>query len=454
MIFLGERPGYQIPADRDPLDRMTPATTTGYLEARLVVSLLNEECLDLKDASRRLNRIRRKVYRETPAATGSPSRGTALALWRALTKKGLCCWCYEFGLSSSITHTLTIVETDGVLQIHDAFFNLTYPLGFHDVLDALRDGRPVAAKTEIRDRKIYIMDPAFEPEAAVRWLEAKANRELAPIDGLRRFEVLWNVEAFIATCPGVEAAYQDLEERGYPRDLRFLMLHPIEMFDGEKSHRDLGTMPLVADRDLASPLAAARAAVRRVNRELASERERGAEKDAAIFRLEGERGAAQSGLAAAATEARRLGDQIVQLRAALDDETRRFAAERQTLSQALTEAEAQATASRVETAALRAELTRARAQWDAERTAWECSSVALQTAAGLWVDQSSQAIQTARSALNAAESERQQAIADRDRIRADLAARLHAWEHSRWRKFRALVMRALGKSAQSSADAR
>jgi len=454
MIFLGERPGYQIPADRDPLDRMTPATTTGYLEARLVVSLLNEECLDLKDASRRLNRIRRKVYRETPAATGSPSRGTALALWRALTKKGLCCWCYEFGLSSSITHTLTIVETDGVLQIHDAFFNLTYPLGFHDVLDALRDGRPVAAKTEIRDRKIYIMDPAFEPEAAVRWLEAKANRELAPIDGLRRFEVLWNVEAFIATCPGVEAAYQDLEERGYPRDLRFLMLHPIEIFDGEKSHRDLGTMPLVADRDLASPLAAARAAVRRVNRELASERERGAEKDAAIFRLEGERGAAQSGLAAASTEARRLGDQIVQLRAALDDETRRFAAERQTLSQALTEAEAQATASRVETAALRAELTRARAQWDAERTAWECSSVALQTAAGLWVDQSSQAIQTARSALNAAESERQQAIADRDRIRADLAAQLRAWEHSRWRKFRALVMRALGKSAQSSADAR
>ena len=39
-------------------------------------------------------------------------------------------------------------------------------------------------------------------------------------------------------------------------------------------------------------------------------------------------------LAAASTEAQRLGDQIVQLRAALDDETRRFAAERQTLSQA------------------------------------------------------------------------------------------------------------------------
>ena len=408
----------------------------------------------MKGASRRLNRFRRKIYRETPIATGSHSGSTALALSRSFTKKGFRAWCYEFGFSESLTHTVTIVEADGLLRIHDAFLNLSYPAGLYEVLDALRGGIPIAPKIELRDRKIYVMDPAFEAETTVRWLEANADREFAPIDSLRRFEILWDLEAFSAVAPGIEAAYRELEERGYAPDLRFLMLHPVEIFDGEKSHRDLGTMPLVADRDLASPLAAARAAVRRVNRELASERERGAEKDAAIFRLEGERGAAQSGLAAASTEARRLGDQIVQLRAALDDETRRFAAERQTLSQALTEAEAQATASRVETAALRAELTRARAEWDAERTAWECSSVALQTAAGLWVDQSSQAIQTARSALNAAESERQQAIADRDRIRADLAARLHAWEHSRWRKFRALVMRALGKSAQSSADAR
>jgi DNA repair exonuclease SbcCD ATPase subunit len=401
----------------------------------------------LKDASRRLNRLRRKVYRETPAATGLPGGSTALALWRAVAKKGFRAWCYEFGLASSLTHTVTIVEADGILRIHDALFNLTYPLAFHDVLDALRDGRPVAAKTEIRDRKIYLADPAFAPEAAVKWLEANAERELDPIDGLRRFEVLWNLEAFIATFPGVGAAYQDLEERGYPRDLRFLMLHPIGMFDGQKSHTDPSTMPLLARRDLASPLATARAAVRRVSRELASERERSTEQDAIISRLESERGAARSGLAAASTEARRLGDQIVQLRAALDDETRRFAAERQTLSQALTEAEAQAIASRVETAALKAELTQARAEWTAERDGWERDMASLQDAAGLWIDQSSQAVQTARSELSAAASERQQLIADRDRIRAELAARLHAWENSPRRKFLAFFMRAIGKSA-------
>jgi DNA repair exonuclease SbcCD ATPase subunit len=342
---------------------------------------------------------------------------------------------------------VTIAETGGVLQIHDAFFNLTYALGFHEVLEALRDGRPVDAKTEIRDRKIYVMDPAFESEAAVRWIEANADGEVVPANGLRRFEVLWNEEAFIATFPGIEAAYQDLEERGYPRDLRFLMLHPIEMFDGEKSYGDLSTMPLLAGRDLVSPLAASRAALRRVHRELASERERSAEKDAAVLRLEGERDAAQSNLAAASTEARRLGDQIVQLRAALDDETRRFAAERQTLSQALTEAEAQAIASRGETAALKAELTQARAQWNAERNGWECATASLQVAAGLWVEQSAQAVQAARTECNATESERLQAIADRDRLQADLAARLQAWENSPWRRFRAFCLRAVGAGA-------
>jgi DNA repair exonuclease SbcCD ATPase subunit len=286
------------------------------------------------------------------------------------------------------------------------------------------------------------MDPAFEPAAAMRWLETNADRELAPIDGLRRFEVLWDVEAFIATCPGIEAVYQDLKERGYPRDLRFLMLHPVAVFDGEKSHRDLGTMPLLAGRDLKSPLANARAALKRMSQELVSERDGLAERNAVILRLEGELDAAQFGSAAASAEAQRLGDQIVQLRAALDDETRRFAAERQVLSQAATEAEARAIGSRVEIMALKAELTQVRAEWDAERQASECSSAAWQIAAGLWMEQSCAALQSLRSERETAVTERERAVADRDRIRADIAARLHAWA-----QVPGFFTRTLGKSA-------
>ena len=399
----------------------------------------------MKSASRRLNRIRRKVYRENPVATGETGRATALALWRAVTKKGFRAWCYEFGFWGSLTHTVTIVDADDALPIHDAFFNLTYRCGFHEVLDALRDERPVAAKIEIRDRKIYVMDAAFEPEPAVHWLEANADRELAPVDGRRRFEVLWNDEAFAAVAPGVDAAYRELEARGYPRDLRFLMLHPIEMFDGEKSYRDPVDMPLLAGRDLDSPLAALRVRAVRADRELASERERAAERNTIISQLEVERDAAQSRLAEAAAETRRLGDQVVQLRAALDDESARFTADREALQQDLTEARAQLRAYEAEIADAISELSRVRAEWNAERRAAECGLAELRATAGMWMEQSSDALRTARSERDAAMGERQQAAADRDQARAELSARLEAWEDTPWRRFRALVSRAIKK---------
>jgi predicted nucleic acid-binding Zn-ribbon protein len=399
----------------------------------------------LKSVSRQLNRIRRKVYRETPVATGETGRATALTMWRIVTKKGFRAWCYEFGFSGSLTHTVTIVDADDVLLIHDAFFNLTYRLGFHAVLDALRDGRPVPAKAEIRDRKIYVMDPALEPAGNVRWLEANAEREFAPVGDRRRFEVLWNDQAFAAISPGVEAAYRELEARGFPRDLQFLMLQAVETFDGEKSHRDIGEMPVLGGRDLQSPLAALRVAATRANRELASERERGSERDAIISRLEGERDAARSGLAEAASEAKRLGNQIVQQRAALDDENARFVAEREALQQALTEYSAQARAYDAEIAAAISELSRMRTEWNAERRAWESDLAELQASAGMWIGQSSDALRTAMSERDAAIGEREKAIADLDRVRAELSARLEAWKNTPWRRFRSLISRAFRK---------
>ena len=161
-----------------------------------------------------------------------------------------------------------------------------------------------------------------------------------------------------------------------------------------------------------------------MSRELGSERERVTEKNAAILRLEGECDAAKSSWAAASAEARRLGDQIVQLRAALDDEA------------------ARATASEAEIVALREELREVRAEWNAERSSLECSLASVQAEAGLWIEQDSYAVQRLRSELDAALSEREQAVAERDRVRAELAARVHAWENSPWRNFRAFIMRA------------
>ena len=76
--------------------------------------------LGLKDLSRRANKLRRQVYRETPAGSanrstefdhrmcyadlaavlrdgrlGLSSEGAALALWRAFSERGLRVWCYQ-----------------------------------------------------------------------------------------------------------------------------------------------------------------------------------------------------------------------------------------------------------------------------------------------------------------------------------------------------------------------
>jgi hypothetical protein len=213
---------------------------------------------------------------------GVSSAGAALALWRACSEHGLRAWCYRFGFPESLTQTVTIVDIDGVLQIHDPFFNLGYPSGLYDVLASLRSGEVVTGKRAVRDRKIYIMDPAREPSRTALWLEEHADRELEPTDGLRRFELLWDPDALAATHPAIEPVLRDLAARGYPADPRFSMLHPVAVFDGTKWHRNRADMPLLRGYDLESPVAGLRVA----SRELETERARLTETTATITRLE------------------------------------------------------------------------------------------------------------------------------------------------------------------------
>jgi hypothetical protein len=278
------------------------------------------EGIELEDLSRRVRKLRRKVYRQTPVASpnriaeldhrmsysemrkalersqlGVLSAGAALALWRACTELGVRAWCYEFGFPESLTQTVTVVDVDGEPQVHDAFFNLSYSANLHAIFAALRDGDPVSGKRGVRDRKIYIVDPSYEPDATVHWLEAHADRELGRVDGLRRFELLWSPEAFTATCPQIDRVSRDLATRGYPGDLQFLMLHPVGVFDGSRWHRDRGAMPLLGDQDLTSPVASLRVATR----DLEVERARLAESSAKIARLDADLAEANARLAAA-----------------------------------------------------------------------------------------------------------------------------------------------------------
>jgi hypothetical protein len=294
---------------------------------------------ELQDVARRVRKLRRKVHRELPVASASriadldhrmsyrdiarmvqqeqfgvDPAGAALALCRACANRGLTSWCYEFGFPQILTHAVTVVETDGVLRVHDPFFNLGYPISLNELLDSLRNGVPVTARRPPRDRKIYILDPAGEPEGMVRWLEANADRELEPQGWFRRFELAWSPEAFSATFASIRSVYDALADQGYPTDLQFLMLHPLRVFDGQDDYRDPRTMPLVGGRDLRSPVAALRVA----ERKLASERASSAEKAATIERLEAELAGAHSRISQMAAER----DAWLQQKVALQADTR------------------------------------------------------------------------------------------------------------------------------------
>src|SRR6202035_3176363 len=113
----------------------------------------------------------------------------------------------------------------------------------------------------VRDRKVYIMDPAREPSGTARWLEEHADGELEPLDRLRRIELLWDQAAFVGPRRAIDPVFRDLAARGYPADLQFSMLHPVAIFDGTKWHRDRADMPLLWGYNLESPAAALRVAL-------------------------------------------------------------------------------------------------------------------------------------------------------------------------------------------------
>ena len=351
----------------------------------------------MKDLSRRVRKLRRKVYRRLPVATrngiaeldhrmsfaemmgafaqghlGALSEGAALALWRGCDESNLRAWCYEFGFPQSLTHTVTVVEIDGVLQVHDAFFNLSYPLGLDDLLASLQGGNSVNSKREARDRKIYIADPAGETQQTLRWLEANADRELKPVAGLRRFELLWNPEAFSATYPAIDSVSRDLAVRGYPGDLQFLMLHPVSVFDGDNQHRDRSSMPLVGGRDLRSPVAELRVATRNLEAAQAGS----AEKTVTIARLGAELAEANSQTAQltadrdeAALAVEGLSRQRAELQAELNETSKRVSVEREAWLQQKVALQAGNSALEGELAETRARLTVAndlRAQRDSQ----------------------------------------------------------------------------------------
>ena len=338
----------------------------------------------MKNSSRLLRKLRRKVYRETPVATwnraaevdwhgsydslaslfergdsGVLSGGAAMALWRAASDAGFRAWCYDFGFPESLTYMVTVIEADGRLRVHDAFLNLEYRGDFYEILDGLRADRP----PDIRRRNPRPEDLCCRPGLRIAADASTGSQRMPTASLIARAPCAASrccgiSDAFLATLPRTEAIFRDLESRGHPADFSYLMLHPIAMFDGEAHHRERETMPLIGGLDLHSQVAGLRVAMHRLTRELAGERAQLAERSAAAARLEAEIAEARAELAAAAGEAGQNSAEAAQLREGLADANRQLAAERLTLAQEKTAIEERG-------AALEAALAEARASHSA-----------------------------------------------------------------------------------------
>lgn len=243
-----------------------PEPTTAHAVAEREISV------KLEPGAKRVLKLQHRVYRDIPVATwnrvldvdftrsyqrlrapfaglqnGVLSGGAALALWRAAADRNLRAWCFDFGFPNCFTHMVTIIEAKGRLHVCDSFLDIAYGVGFHELLEALGAGATGPAFAASDQRKIYLADPAFESETAMRWLEANASRELPAGDGLRKFEVRWDLSALATTHPGVERAIRKLASLGLPPDFQFLMLQPIRVFDGKQWLAEPDQMPLIRE---------------------------------------------------------------------------------------------------------------------------------------------------------------------------------------------------------------
>ena len=387
---------------------------------------------------------------------GAGAAGAALALWRAATDAGFRAWCYECGFPDSYTHSVTVIEANGALEVHDAFFNQEYQAEFFGVLDGLRGDRLPAIRRETRDRKIYVLDPVSEPRRTLEWLVVHADRELEPVGSLRRFELQWDEAAFVATHPDLDHVYRALEEHGHPAELAYLMLHPVAVFDGIPDHRDHRTMPIVGGRGLQLPSAALRVGLRRLTRELVAERQEMTER-AAAARLESELGLAKTGTAAAEQKVRELERQIAELRGEGDRSDAAWQAEREALiaaiaasdrnrrleAEAAVRANAELASAETRLAAARALVTDWREAFEQGTCDWAGERRSLTTASEALADDNSRLAAdlararedaaTARDELAAARAALAELTADRDAGRIRLEA-VRRKQPGRWRR--------------------
>ena len=154
--------------------------------------------------------------------------GAAVITRKIFEEEGARSWTYNFGVLGVMTHVTTIVEVDGEIYVQDSYFNFEFvqndgtAMPFPQVIASLEKGIAPAVLTE-RD---------YERDWVYNGTEPKKSPLLNDQYRIKGNHIIYRAPLTLDSIheSGFSKAGLDwLEERGYPRDLMFFMLFPLNV---------------------------------------------------------------------------------------------------------------------------------------------------------------------------------------------------------------------------------
>ena len=158
-------------------------------------------------------------------------QAAAVLLARLYEAAGYRAWVTSFGDPATLTHTVTLVEVDGVIYLQDAYFNLDYvgpggrPLPYFDALQRLAARRPLRVRQDL-DFRLGIFP---DPRVAREWTPPGLHGDIVCVNKAAPY--LCNVALTEARFSEVfyirDKVKAFLRAQGEPETFDYLMLHPL-----------------------------------------------------------------------------------------------------------------------------------------------------------------------------------------------------------------------------------
>ncbi len=158
-------------------------------------------------------------------------QAAAVLLARLYEAAGYRAWVTSYGDPGTLTHTVTLVEVDGVLYLEDAYFNLDYVRAdgtaqpYFEALEGLSHRRPPRVRQDL-DFRLGIFP---DPRVAREWTPPGLHGDIVCVNGAAPYlcNVALTAERFAEVFYIRDRVKAFLRSQGEPAVFDYLMLHPL-----------------------------------------------------------------------------------------------------------------------------------------------------------------------------------------------------------------------------------